>query len=271
MGKYQPFRDLDDETNDALKKSIARFGVVCPVIVDGNGSIIDGHQRARIAGELGLTYSVIKRSVKNDDDAISLAYSLNADRRHLTVDERREIVADLRAQGFSLRAIAGVVNASLGTVHSDARHSGVQPEHVTGDDGKTYAGSRPPADENGEIVSPSGDNAPSGSDQSTASRSDAAGPGDDEQNEDEDDGPSTPASSPAPKVAPPPVDPVLGYRATASRFLAQVRSTLLTLDPERVIDTSDDPDHWAQFSRDVQTWCQAIDAQLEGPRLKAVK
>jgi hypothetical protein len=161
---YQPFDDLDTETEAALRTSIRRFGVVMPVVVDGNGRIIDGHQRARIAGELGLTYPVIRRSVRNDDDAMALALSLNSDRRHLDPEQRRQIVADLRSQGFSLRAIAGVTRTSVTQTRRDIEHTGAAPEaEVTGRDGKTYSSGVPGGTpersrivdpETGEILTP---------------------------------------------------------------------------------------------------------------------
>ena len=58
--------------------------------------------------------------------------------------ERPEIVADLRAEGMSTRAIAAAVGASKSTVHDDL--SGVQnrtPEPVVGIDGKTYQPTHP--------------------------------------------------------------------------------------------------------------------------------
>lgn len=126
----------------------------------------------------------------------------------------------------------------------------------------------------GEILSTTVESeAPSGSDQSApvptdstatpTGAEDAAGPGDDQQ------GQSDPAASPAPKVAP--IDPTLGYRATASRFKAQVRSSLLTLDPERVIETSDDHKAWADLAADLHAFADRIDQALAGPKLKAVK
>lgn len=121
----QPFAQLDADTEEALRASIKRFGVVVPIVVDGNGRIIDGHHRSRIANELNLDCPQIKRSVRSDDDANALAYTLNADRRHMTVEQRRAVVAHLREQGHSLRAIAGAVGVSAKTVHQDL--SGVTP------------------------------------------------------------------------------------------------------------------------------------------------
>lgn len=270
MGKYQPFHDLDAETNDALRKSIARFGVVSPVVVDGNGSIIDGHQRARIAGELGLTYPIIKRAVKNDDDAIALALSLNIDRRQLDPEQRREIVADLRERGYSLRAIAGVVKVSRGTVANDVQASGVQVGHVMGEDGKTYAASQPERETpptnvdpaTGEVLSPMDDTATSGSDQSA--NTDTAGPGDDEQDE-------TPAPSPAPKVA---LNPGLVLLADFSRLRADAAKWLAFDRHEQVIEamTVEQRDDYCRFCLSMFNHASAtIDTLNASAPLRAVQ
>lgn len=138
----QPFKSLDTETEDALRASIKRFGVVVPIVVDGMGRIIDGHHRARIAKELNLTCPQIKRVVRNDDDANALAYSLNADRRHMDREQRLAVIADLRQQGYSLRAIAGVVGVS----HIQVRNDLAQADQGSGVNGLT------PGEEEGEVT-----------------------------------------------------------------------------------------------------------------------
>lgn len=102
----------------------------------------------------------------------------------------------------------------------------------------------------------------------------ADGRGDGHHDERMADSGSSPVADASPGDSPsvPPVDPTLGYRATASRFRAQVRQSLLTLDPERVIDTSDEPDHWAEFSQDVHDWLRRLDEAIRaGRHLRAVK
>lgn len=123
----QPFKQLDADTDDALRASIKRFGVVVPIVVDNKGRIIDGHNRARIAKELSVQCPQVKRVVRDDEHANELAYSLNADRRQMSVEQRREVVAELRGQGFSFRAIADVVGVDPATVHRDVKRSGVAP------------------------------------------------------------------------------------------------------------------------------------------------
>lgn len=63
------------------------------------------------------------------------------------VEERREVVAELRAEGMSTRAIASAVGIGRGTVHRDIEAtvpSGAveQPERITGLDGKSRPASR---------------------------------------------------------------------------------------------------------------------------------
>lgn len=143
---FQLFDALDPATEAALRASISRWGVIVPVIVDQDGRILDGHHRSRIATELGMKYPTNRVQVNSHEMGVEIARTLNTDRRHLTVEQRQQLVADLRAQGFSTRAIAGAVGVSSTTVHRDL--SGVtdvtpEPVAVTGLDGKTYAPTQP--------------------------------------------------------------------------------------------------------------------------------
>lgn len=144
----QPFTQLDDATEAALRASIQRFGVVVPIVVDGKGQILDGHHRSRIARELGITCPTVTRKVRDDEDATDLAYSLNADRRHLTPEVRAQIVANLRSQGHSLRSIAGAVGVSKSQVAKDVNQLSTggqltQPQKSKGLDGKERPAQKP--------------------------------------------------------------------------------------------------------------------------------
>ena len=142
----QPFANLDAATEAALRASIVRFGVIIPVVKDQHGRILDGNQRARIAGELGVTFDEIIVKVADEDEAREYARTLNEDRRHLTPDQRREVVGALRSEGHSLRAIAGAVGVSEPTVRRDvaiASPDAIKPERVIRQGGGTYPASRP--------------------------------------------------------------------------------------------------------------------------------
>ena len=144
---YQLFPRLDDATERALYESIVRFGVVVPVVVDQHGQIIDGHHRARLAAEIGADCPTEVREVESDEEARELARSLNADRRHLSVEQRREMVAALRQEGHSLRAIASAVGVSKSQVANDIDElsTGGQldaPDTIDGRGGRSYPARR---------------------------------------------------------------------------------------------------------------------------------
>lgn len=146
---YQIFPDLEPAVEAALRESIRHFGVVYPAVVDQHGQVIDGHHRLRIASEENVDCPTILHEVDDDDEAAELAFTLNADRRQIPAEHRRAIVATLRKQGHSLRAIAGAVGSDKRTVQRDLKSTGATapvPERVTGLDGKTRPGTRP-ADE----------------------------------------------------------------------------------------------------------------------------
>lgn len=148
MSDTQLFAELPRHIEDALRASIKRFGVLVPVVKDQHGNLIDGHHRSRIADEEGVDYRVDMVHVKDADERREVALTLNADRRQLDPAQRREIVAELRSQGHSYRAIGGALGVGTATVHRDVRSSGVsdetpeQPVRVAGLDGKTYAPTR---------------------------------------------------------------------------------------------------------------------------------
>jgi N6-adenosine-specific RNA methylase IME4/transposase-like protein len=139
------FPALDGATEAALRDSIQRFGVLVPVAKDQHGNLLDGFHRSRLADELGTKYRVDVISVADEDEAREIARTLNADRRQMTAEQRREIVVALREAGHSTYAIAGAVGASQPTVRRDlARESHDSPEESLGRDGKRYPARRPP-------------------------------------------------------------------------------------------------------------------------------
>lgn len=146
---FQLFDALPQHIEDALRASIDRFGVLVPVVRDQHGNTIDGHHRARIADELGVKYRIDVMRISGEDEAREIARTLNSDRRHLDEEQRRAVVADLRREGHSERAIAGALGVSKTTVHRDIEHAStgpggpVQPERVKSLDGKERPATRP--------------------------------------------------------------------------------------------------------------------------------
>lgn len=125
--------------------------MLVPVVKDQYGSILDGHQRVRLAGEIGVKYPVNIVEVADEAEAREIARTLNEDRRAMPKEQRLPVVRALREEGHSIRAIAGAVGVSKRTVQDDLE--GVRtrtPAATTGLDGKSYPARRapklPPAD-----------------------------------------------------------------------------------------------------------------------------
>lgn len=137
--KYQLFPNLTADEFEALSADIKERGVMVPVEIDEQGDILDGHHRAMIADSLGIEYPKVVREGWTEDQKLAHVVALNAHRRHLTATERAEVVARLRSEGMSTRAIAKVVKVDDKTIRNDlagAEYSA--PQRVTGEDGKSY-------------------------------------------------------------------------------------------------------------------------------------
>ena len=147
----QLFAPLAPEIEAALKASIQRFGVIVPVVEDQNGNVIDGRHRRRLAEELGVTCRVDQVQVADEAEALEVQRTLNADRRQMTTEQRREIELELRKEGHSQRAIAGALGVSRQAVRKGlVKAAGPQgppqfPERSEGLDGKSYPATRPRA------------------------------------------------------------------------------------------------------------------------------
>jgi hypothetical protein len=144
VNEIQPFPPLAPAIEKALRQSITRFGVIVPVVKDQHNRILDGHHRARIADELGVSYRVRTINVADDAEAQTIARTLNADRRHLTEAQRREQAIFLRRSGHSVRAIAATVGVSKSQVDRDLATvpRGTVPEKSVGLDGKSRPSTR---------------------------------------------------------------------------------------------------------------------------------
>lgn len=81
---FQILPELATDDFNRLKASIRERGVEVPVVVDEDGEIIDGHNRAVIADSLGIEYPTIVRAGLSVHEKRLLAVELNLARRHLT-------------------------------------------------------------------------------------------------------------------------------------------------------------------------------------------
>jgi site-specific DNA-methyltransferase (adenine-specific) len=134
----------------ALKRDISAHGVVVPVEVDEDGTTLDGHTRLRIVDELRVEgvkvpdYPRVVRRFKTREEKIGHVLALNLARRHLSRQQRGELVTTLRQEHWSNRRIAEVLGVDEATVRRD--HSGAAiaaPAKVKGKDGRQYPATRP--------------------------------------------------------------------------------------------------------------------------------
>ncbi len=115
---FQVMPPLSAEEYAALRDDIAERGIVVPVVVDQHGRLLEGHHRRRIADELGIDCPAEVHEVADDEDARQVALTLNLARRHLSREQRRELIAREAAArpGDSDRAIARRLGCSPSTV-----------------------------------------------------------------------------------------------------------------------------------------------------------
>lgn len=96
---------------------------------------------------LRLAYETVVREF--GDNGAEALVSLNDDRRpRLSLEQRREMVVDLRQEGHSYQAIGGALGVHETTAMRDFRKAGPAhagpggPEQIVGLDGKTYPAKR---------------------------------------------------------------------------------------------------------------------------------
>src|SRR5262252_5650622 len=145
--QWQLFDALEPDAYAALKASIREHGVLVPVEVDEHGVILDGHHRVRAWSELraeGVAVPDYPRMVRVGlDDAAKRRHviMLNLYRRHLAAEQRARFIAELRADGLTLQAIAAAAGVDKETVRRDLRTSEstfatAKVERTVGKDGK---------------------------------------------------------------------------------------------------------------------------------------
>ena len=93
MSGYQVMPRLTPDEYAELEQSIRENGVQVPITVGPDGRIIDGHHRDEIARKHDLHCPRV--TAQGDEQKLrSLAFSLNLHRRHLTREQKRQIIAE---------------------------------------------------------------------------------------------------------------------------------------------------------------------------------
>jgi ParB-like chromosome segregation protein Spo0J len=76
-----------------LRESIKENGILTPLLAVPDGTLIDGHERLRVIGEIGpKKYPVRLIVVADEPERVMLAFRCNAERRHLTRAQRQELL-----------------------------------------------------------------------------------------------------------------------------------------------------------------------------------
>jgi hypothetical protein len=138
----------------ALRDNIAVNGVLVPILVDSDGprrEIIDGNYRKAIADELGYDCPEIVQGDLTEEEKRTLARALNLARRHLTQEQKRQLVADQLREtpDRSNRWVGkqmGVHHATVAAVRAEMVATGqiIQLERTVGEDGKARPAIRQP-------------------------------------------------------------------------------------------------------------------------------
>ena len=115
---YQILPQLAQDDLQRLKASIIERGVEVPVIVDENGTIIDGHHRAMIADSLGKEYPKEVRAGLSEAQKRLLAVELNIARRQLT-DGQKLLLAEQMRPAVAAEAMARKRSTQFGSTGGD--------------------------------------------------------------------------------------------------------------------------------------------------------
>ncbi|MDA8314735.1 MAG: DNA methyltransferase [Actinomycetota bacterium] len=125
---FQVMPTLDDDALAALRADIDGHGIQVPIVRTPDGRIVDGHNRAAIAEELGIECPAVVVDV-GDDEATEMALRLNILRRHMGPVAWAEAFRRLaEVRGVAERiGRAGRPGGNADTLSALSRELGVEP------------------------------------------------------------------------------------------------------------------------------------------------
>jgi ParB-like chromosome segregation protein Spo0J len=129
---------MEDDELDELGKNIAANGLLEPITIKDK-MIVDGRNRYRACKRTDHKFSEEDFvELPSDVDLLSFVISKNIVRRHLTAEQKREVIAVLLKENpnASSRAIAGLARVSHHTVEAVREATGQSAQKRTGRDGK---------------------------------------------------------------------------------------------------------------------------------------
>jgi ParB/Sulfiredoxin domain len=159
---FQVMPPLSDEEFQALKADIAERGLMVPIIMDTYGTVVDGHHRKRALDELeaeGYDIHWLIRNIRNAwiehtgertvEGKRDLAWRLNMQRRHLSREQKRQVVAAKLKESpewtdTRIAHLLGVSDKTVRSVREEQEAVSEIPKLDTliGADGKEYPRTR---------------------------------------------------------------------------------------------------------------------------------
>ncbi len=107
MNEFRVLPDLTAEEYEALKGSIEQHGVLTEIICDEEGNLLDGFAKKGICEALGIENIPTKIVTgMSEDEKLEFTLQTNLKRRHVTVEQRQDLVVMLRGRGWSQERIA---------------------------------------------------------------------------------------------------------------------------------------------------------------------
>jgi hypothetical protein len=136
------FPMIDDKELAELAEDIKKNGLLEPIMIY-EGKILDGRNRYKAAKLAGLVLKNWQCRQFVRDDAEAFVISANIRRRHLTTEQKRDLLAKLikadpAASDRSIAKVAGVDNKTIGAVRAGLETTEEFPQLETrvGADGK---------------------------------------------------------------------------------------------------------------------------------------
>lgn len=130
---YNPRKDLQpgDEEWQNIARSLAEFGYADPIIVNQDGTIIGGHQRAKVMQAMGQQEAevVVVDLEKSDEKALNIA--LNKIGGQWDFDKLKEALGDIDTSSLDIKVTGftdGEVQLMLGGLGDDEEEESAGPE-----------------------------------------------------------------------------------------------------------------------------------------------
>jgi len=99
-----------------LKEDVKKEGIQIPIQVLSDGTVIDGLHRWKIGKELGIKDIPYTEKTINKEEALDLGITLNLNRRHLSYEQKKEIIEKLRKRGLTQKKVESLADIPDSTI-----------------------------------------------------------------------------------------------------------------------------------------------------------